>query len=370
MSLERFDDKFFIGSTHEGAEGMFQKPEGKKTEVDLHQQWKERGIFENVEARFEKLLSDHSWEQVREIAPGLTYPTIKEWINHRIEFSRGTKFFPCFIKDQTGSISFLKVQIKAEEESLNGLVFEGKILEEQSIQTLEGDVPKFLGTSTPEDALAFVQTEAVPFNEGRVAPEKEWLPEHALNMAKIIRKLEDIKLSGFSERVTQDQRFTREVKATERIRDLLSRGKAYISDDVRAQVTALLEQGELPEVFVHGDVTGKNIIIKRGGKTMLVDWELAGKGFLAQDAGKFISGFDRDSERRKIFLEYYLNTNGRRDTERARALCLGIIAENLVHLVWRVENVLGTSQETPEVLAKTLKHKEKIENILADYKAW
>jgi thiamine kinase-like enzyme len=335
--------EFFVGSTHEGAEGMFQEiPQEEKRETDVTRERKEKGILEDAQSRFDETIKDRNWEFVKD---PVNYPSLDEWVDFRIANNRGTKFYPCFVQDPNGNIIFIKTQLSDNPDELASLQNEANFL--GTNQAIPG-LPKFIEYHPPQQGkLSYLALEAIPFSEGRVAKAEEWSAAHAVSAAKQIKSIEGqdlISLTTIREK-TGLPGFEKEPDTAEFLRGALERSKGYLPPEFQAQITELANQGSIRQVLAHGDACLKNIIIKNGGDVLFVDWEFAGKGFLGQDAAKLFIGLKNNEEAKKAFLETYLVKNdGNIDDERLAGLKTGMVVENLMHLLWRVEIRIPDSQ--------------------------
>lgn len=338
-------ERLVIGSSHEGAEGMFNPKEIEK-EIDtaeLERIKQERGILPNAQERLEQTLAERGLEQVRELENGIQYPTLDQWVKHRIEYKRGTKFFPSFVKDKEGTVFFCKAQLTDNPTALQGLEREAERL---------NDIPE--GVSAPrlveyipaqDNRSALLITEAISMGEATVAHPDLWSAEHAQDAARQIKIMEEKKI----EPQEKNPDFTASV------RNLLDKAGATISPDLRRKIEHALSAYEpyAAARFVHGDSTTKNILPGvQDSSVRFVDWEFEGHGFLGQDAAKLWSELQRNQEVGEAFLDSYLrNTDGSIDQARKSALAFGVAAESLVHLAWRNENIIapGKQAEHPQL---------------------
>lgn len=271
-------EKLIIGSAHEGAEGMFEQSNSEEALDDETLQMKrlERGIFPDAQVRLESTLTELGYEQVRELSEDITYPSVDQWVEHRIRHNRGTKFFPTFVKNQEGKFFFCKAQINDRPDALAGLTHEAEIL---SALPPEVSAPKLIQYVEPSsEKSALIITEAISINEATVAPSEHWNEGHIVSAIDQIKALENTQPSSESAR-----------DYTEPVLDLLQRSKlpSELSDRIRLIVEQY--QPHAKSVFVHGDAAIKNILAStpdQEAKVHFVDWELAGEGFLGQDAAK------------------------------------------------------------------------------------
>lgn len=353
-------EKLIIGSAHEGAEGMFQLPGDDETldSETLQMKRLERGIFPDAQARFEATIAKLGYEQVRELSEDITYPTVDEWVEHRLRYARGTRFFPSFIKNQEGEIFFCKAQISSNPDAVSGLTHEA-----ETISTLEKEInaPQIINYVEPtEEQSAILITEAIPADKASVAPPEAWNEGHVISAVDQIKFLENRQLPDVSS-----------VDYTEPVADLLNRAK--LPEDLAEQVRLVINQYRpfAKPVFVHGDAAMKNILVSTPAdepKAYFVDWELAGQGFMGQDAAKLWSGFTKGNPELQTTLvnRYVATPEGKVDRQRQLALVFGVIAENLTHITWRQENIVapGKAAEFPNVHQEIEHQTERIRKIL------
>ncbi len=298
----------------------------------------ERGILPDAQERFNKTLEGRGWRQITELADGSRLPTLDEWVELRIENRRGTKFFPCFVEDGAGEVFFVKTQAGNNQGDLDSLRREATIL--RGFNEMGYPSPKFYEYGEPgEETLAFIKLEPIRPEQGRVAAASEWREDHAVEAMRLIRQTEETPLTNLPEELKEMEVFQSEIKVTEVMTDLARRAGKYLSEGTKDRLKNLAgEGGEVRTVIAHGDMTLKNIVIGWNGEVMPVDFELAKRGFLGQDAGKLLTGLRGNREVFGRALEAYLNNGkGEIDEERLRALMVGMATENLVHLVSRVE---------------------------------
>ncbi len=354
---ERGSDIFRMGSNYEGASEMFKTGDGEKeSKIDIVLEREKRDIFSDAQTRFEKVLEERDMEQVRDF-PGGEYPSLDEWVEFRVEHGRGTNFFPCFVRGkESGDISFMKVQISRSSKKVEALQYEYDIMTKARPGIGE---PRALEFYQPEpgkeNELAFLRMEAIPFEEGRVGLPEEWTVDHARDASSKIKSLENMDVS---EEVKTLSRFD---KFPEGVEVVIGRNLAKCEDNLRqagidVEKVRNIVSAEIRKVFVHGDFNLKNSIICKDGTIKEVDWELAGQGFLGQDAGKLFTELRTNKEAQQVFLQAYCyDESGELDEERKRSLFAGIIAENLTHLAYRVER-LGDPQKVKyhEIFRKEL----------------
>lgn len=353
-------EKLIIGSAHEGAEGMFEQPDND-TALDnetLQMKRLERGIFPDAQARFESTLAELGYEQVRKLSEDIVYPSVDQWIEHRVRNNRGTRFFPAFVKNQAGEFLFCKAQISDRPDAVTGLAHEAEILSALPPEISAPHLIKHVEPSPEKSAL--IITEAMPMTEATVAPAEYWDENHIISAIDQIKILENHQLSSESE---QDY--------IGPVLDLLQRSN--VPENLAGSIRSAIEQYRplAKSVFVHGDAAMKNILVSTPGhesKVHFVDWELAGQGFLGQDAAKLWSGLAKGNPelQTKLINRYTTTSEGQADRQRQLALAFGVIAENLIHIVWRQENIIaaGKVAETPKALQEIESQTETIRKIL------
>lgn len=357
-------ENIIIGSAHEGSSELFAAEDQQMSSEELAVKRKEKGILENVSQSFESTLEYAGYEQVREIGGGIQYPTIDQWINHRISFDRGTKFFPCFLKNKEGKIFFAKVKISNDPSADDRLKREFDILKHLPAGVR---VPKPEVYLPGDDRnLSLLIIEMIPFSEAGVRDSSEWKKEHALNVASQIKILESQK----QEETDVDNNDTEEpVDFAGECEQLLVRAGETLDPLLAAKVKdVILRYKSINRtVLVHGDLATKNVLIGKDEKAILVDWELSSThGFLGQDAAKIWSSLS--GEPRKALAESYaLAESGKADEERKIALQFGVITENLVHLAWRNENIIskGKEGESPNLAIDIENYNNNIREILS-----
>jgi len=330
--------------------------------IDIKSARAERGILPDAQIRFERLLENKGWRQIKELEGGGKLPTLDEWVDHRITNRRGTKFFPCFVADEQGKIFFLKTQVSKDSNTLRSLAKEAIIL--KGFNEMGYPSPKFCEYEEGDDeTLAFIRLEAITPDQGRVAAAGDWQEKHARSAIKQIKKMEETDLSLLPGKLMEMEAFQVRVRVIETMIDLAKRAGKYLPDEIGGKLGRLKEMGgEIRTVLVHGDMTMKNIVIDNEGGVLPVDFELAKRGFLGQDAGKLLSGLKENQAVFMVALESYVDDgSGGIDQNRLRALIIGMATENLVHLVWRVEN----SQKNDETLAEIKIFVEKIKDVLS-----
>jgi len=368
MNFERI-----IGSSHENAPDIFPNREEKEASFnDVEKEWLEKeGIPENIQERINRLFSDNELALVSEVSPQtpeIRYPTACEWLKHRMKYHRGTKFYPCFVKDETGDTRFMKVDFRGGA-TLDSLRSEAKLMSTFDNELRELGSPRMLQLIDPtEDTPAAIIIESISMNEGQVATSKNMTPDHVADMAKKIRYMESIDVSASVTQHPEIKNLSKARRVNEEIRDLANRSGNIIHQDVKEKVASLFLGGpELPIVFAHGDLTLKNVMNKNDGTVSLVDWELAGVGFWGQDAGKFYKDIRTNPENREIFQKsYFYDESGTLDIDRVRGLFSGIVVENLVHLVWRAENA---DLLDPKIQNEVATFRSNIENAISEYES-
>jgi len=337
-SPELSDNNFILGSPEYVLPTATQIEQAENPEeIDINILRNERGILENLHERFDNLIQEKGWKQVTEISETSKYPDIDQWVNSRIRQERGTKFYPCFVTTGEGDVRFLKVQVGKDENALNGLREESNIL---SKNILPIPAPKLIELGEASDTgLAYICLEAIKFEDGRVGSAAEWHPTHAINAAEQVRLMERQNLDNLPPDIESLPQFQREIRITDRMVGMVNRSGEQLPAEVANGIREFASKGEISEVMVHGDLKLKNIIMNRTGTVSIIDWEMAGKGFMGQDAGKLMNNLESNPVVKNAFFEAYTRPDGKNyDSERLRGIYAGIIAENLVDITWRVEN--------------------------------
>lgn len=327
-------EKLIIGSAHEGSEGMFEAQEWAHEEQapDLAEARSERGIFSNAQQRFEQTIADHGYTQLRTLENGMTYPTVDQWIDHRLRHHRGTKFFPSFIQRENGGVAFCKVQLSENPEALAGLEQEAKRLGEIPKDVR---VPKLIEYIPPQEGrAACLITESISIQEATVTPAGQWDVGHAQDAVRQIKILEETPL--------QEKQEVQDIAGN--VRTLMTRAGTSIQAQLVPEIQHVLNAYEKTGVActVHGDATLKNILTggsPDGRKVYLVDWEFRGAGFVGQDAAKMWTGLRENPVVARAFAEGYVkNADGSINEKRRLGLLFGVIAENAAHLAWKHEH--------------------------------
>ena len=318
-----------------------------------------RGIPPDAQTRFDLILKEKGWERLTEIAPGLPYPSLDEWVAFRINYVRGTRAYPCFITDASGDISFLKVSLR--ENSADLYENEAKMLEicQGLIQA-----PRLMACDPARvDSLPYLQMAAIAFEEGRVGNADEWSTKHVKHAVQQIRALENIDLN----QLPDFPNLRRSVGIKTTMLNLLERAGENLPQSLISRIRDLGRGEEIKAVLVHGDLTIKNIILNREGTTTFVDWELGGRGFLGQDAGKLLTNLlGNQPASQTLIKEYLAMDSGGIDQERLQGLVIGVVAENLVHFVWRIEKILalGKEEQFPKVREEMTQSLRRMEEAL------
>lgn len=329
MSETGFDASFFGSPDYVPING----------DVDVKSARAERGIVPDAQIRFDRVLRKNGWQQIIDREGGVKLPTLDEWVDYRITNRRGTKFFPCFIKNEQGKIFFLKTQVSKDLIFLQSLAKEATILKE--FNKMGYPSPTFYEYNEGDDeTLAFIRLAAITPDQGRVAAAGDWQEKHAILAIEQIRKMEEADLSLLPSELLKMEAFQPKMKVTEIMVDLTKRAGEYLSDEMRDKLGSLTEiGGEMRTVLTHGDMALKNIVIDNKGGVLPVDFESAKAGFLGQDAGKLLSDLRGNPKVFKVALERYLDDgSGGRDKDRLRPLIVGMATQNLVHIIWRLEN--------------------------------
>lgn len=338
------DESFFIGSTHEGAEGMFQDiPESERLDPDAIERAKEEArVFPDAQERFEGILGEKGWTLVQD---PVEYPTLDEWVEFRITHDRWTKFYPCFVEDEEGETQFVKVQLSDKPEHLEELRHEAIFLADEKSPTDE-EIALIEYQPPHEGSLAFICTKAIPLSEGRVVRAGEFSQAHAQDAVEKIKQLEETPIESLAPETQELPSFQPGRSPQEIAIDLAEKVEGQMKEETRQQVLQLAQQAELKDALVHGDACLKNIVCKQDGRTVFVDWATCARGFQGQDAAKLLSNvWGRNEETRDALIESYTrDPNGEIDQERARGILFGMVAENLVHLAWAVKKDIPAAQ--------------------------
>lgn len=360
---ERFE-QLIIGSAHEGAEGMFVEDTSETglSPTALAEARLERGIFPDAQTRLEATLKKAELTQVTELENNEKYPTLDRWVEHRINYRRGTKFYPTFARNAAGELVFCKVQISENPAALQGLENEAQRLNNLPVEI---NAPRLIDYLPPTDGeAAMLVTEAIPWSAGSVAKAEKWTGLHAKNAAQQIRVLEESKLTTDA---TVEQ-----TNYIEKAEFLLSGAGDTVETSLKPKIEAILKQSGsvIKPVTVHGDACLKNIIVGRDDTSpvMFVDWELGETGFLGQDAAKLWSDLSQNPAAAGAFLEAYLrDKDGTINQPRKTAVLFGVIVENLVHLKWRNEAIIqkGRRQEFPNLDNEIAEFNKRIANIFS-----
>lgn len=334
-------EKLVIGSAHEGAEGMFHSDENKEA-IDVSEFRTERGIFPDAQERYEQTLAEHGLEQLQDLGNNVIYPSLDQWVTHRIIHKRGAKFFPSFVKNKVGEVFFCKAQLSENPDALEGLEREADQLKNipQGV-----NAPKLIEYIPEEhNRSAMLITEAI---NASVFGAKNWFPEDVPDVVRQMKLMEDKKIENNPDAPN----------FIENARNLLRRAGETISPDLKTTIEEIITEYEpyAKPRFVHGDACTKNILLglqEGEGAAHFVDWEFKNTGFLGQDAAKLWSELSINKAVSATFLESYLRTpNGSLDQSRKMALIFGVASESLVHLTWRNENIItpGKEAEFPQL---------------------
>ncbi|MFC1721440.1 aminoglycoside phosphotransferase family protein [Patescibacteria group bacterium] len=363
-------DNFMMGSPYEGMEGMFQDiPESEKMDVDVEAVREEKGIYPDAQERFDNELQERGWEQVHDIAEGIEYPSLDDWVEFRLEHRRGAKFFPCFVKDGEGEVSFIKFQISDNQEHLRSLEQEAAVLAEIRDKLPDVNCPKFHEFQAQEEGgLAFLKLDAIDPSEGRVALVDEWTGEQAADLARQLHLLENFDLDSLSDRVKTLPAFEREETVNDGLRHYADEAEGYLDDKTLQAVRDIASRLQSKEVMVHGDACLKNLIANADQTATIVDWELAAKDFIGRDAGKFMTKIERSKnpEVKDAFMEAYVNPDGQFDAERSEGMYVGMLMENIYQYTHLIEKVIdkGRQKEYPDTPERMEEYKQNINRIL------
>jgi len=336
-------EKLIIGSDYEGAEGMFEQSEesSESTSEETQKARQERGIFPDAQERFNATLEDLELQQERILENGAKYPSLDQWIDHRITHERGTKFFPAFLKNKDGEKFFCKLQISENPQALEGLKNEAERLQ----ATPDGiNRPKLVKYVEPKNnRSAMLITELIPIREATVIPAEDWSEQHVADAARQIKIMEN-----YPQESKENPNFTADATR------LLEGAGDTVLEELRSKIKTVIANyaPESRATYVHGDAGLKNILADKDGTVHFVDWEFKGEGFKGQDAAKLWSGLQKNPVASRAFLEEYTHDpDGTIDEGRKNAIIFGVMIENLVHLKWRNENIIQTGKlaEHPNV---------------------
>jgi hypothetical protein len=321
-----------------------------------------RGIYPDAQQRFDRLIAEKKWTRVDRIDSERRFPTLDQWVSYRIANGRGTKFYPCFIQDEDGNVNFLKVQITDMYNSAANISNEIKTI--KLVQNLGFDTPQLIDSGEPSsDQVGFVVTKAVLFSEGMVVKPENWTEEHAQNVAEYIHKIETTRPEDFD--------LSGSIDLGGKISDLRNKSREVLPDELFQALSDFTDIPEVPSVFSHGDAAWKNFIIHKNGRVQAIDWELCGAGPIGHDAGKLLSNISVNQVAADAFLERYLVIDGKVDLTLLNGLCAGIIAENLIHIEWRIRRKLKEPKESEDAkqIARTeiQKHIESLDSVFKIY---
>ncbi|HSX25162.1 MAG TPA: phosphotransferase, partial [Candidatus Andersenbacteria bacterium] len=328
-------------------------------DMDVSEPRVERGIFPDAQERYKQTLADGGLEQLQDLGNNVVYPTLDQWVTHRIANKRGAKFFPSFVKNEEGEVFFCKTQLSDNAAALEGLAREAERLKNipQGINS-----PRLVKYIPAEDGkVAMLLTEAI--NASVVHPDG-WFPEDVPDIIRQIKLMED--------EVVKEGTESKDSNIIENTRNLLKRAGETIAPDLQSHIESVLaayEPYSKPR-FVHGDAGTKNILlgIQEGeGAAFFVDWEFPGMGFLGQDAAKLWSELRTNKDVSSAFLNSYLHTpNGSLDQARKSAIVFGVLAESLVHLAWRNENIIapGKQADSPHLQREIENFNQKIRDAI------
>ncbi len=305
------------------------------------QQRVHRMVLPDLEQKFTAILTGRGWQRLPELAPGIPYPGIEEWVTLQISSGHGVKFYPCFIHDQQGITRFLKVQVTRKNgrfgvETDRIIVKEARILQSGLLPI---STPAYVDHGEGgENTLAFLCVEAINVEDGQVRSGSEWSPDISNSAAAQIHILERIPLKRLDTIFTEEE--SQGAGGSANVANLIKRAGAHLDADLRADILTLAGGVPPPNVFTHGDLTLDNIIVCADGDTEFIDWETAAVGFLGRDASKLLAGLSENPAARSAFIRAYVaEDDGTLDRQRLRCLYLGKVAENLNHLVWRLERM-------------------------------
>src|SRR3989338_8518936 len=314
-------------------------PVPQKSSEELRELRSKEEFFPDAQERFENTLEEHGYELVRELENGYQYPTLDEWVALKIERGEGwARAYPTFIRGkETGEMYFAKVRIKPKERQI-GRGFAG---EADVLDNMKGLPAPRLIEYIPEDEhgkrLEMLVLEAIKFSEGSVLMPQEWTPATAQNAVRTMKEMEKTSPDALPEHFFEEP--------SETFTSLLERTR-YAQNNPSMQTVleavALQYEEYKQQVFVHGDMWPKNVIVgldNDNPSIKLVDWELAGLGYKGQDAGRLWWGICANnqihSEASYEFLRAYLEEPATEEqTARRAELQFGVAYE----VLWRLED--------------------------------
>lgn len=380
---------FIVGSSFEGAEGMFEQPEEQKSELTEEQYQaarEKKEIIPDIKERFEQTLSENGWELVQDISEDIHYPSIEEWLRFRIEHNRGTKFYPCFVRDANGEVSFVKFQVSTNQNALHGLAQEQHVFAAGIPEIV--DSPAMLSDAAPDESqLGYMEFEAIPYEEGQVLKTEDIALEQCDIVAIKINALENYPIDQLpTEYHIPDllgDKSIQEVFNDELA--IITEGLQLLPEDwgVSELFTPEWQQSmndfasrlSTRKVLVHGDAGRKNIVFSRDGTGVkFVDWELAGIGFLGQDAGKFLNGLNDGSQQRRQFIQTYTNPENQFDSERLHGMFGSVMLETLHSFSYRMARVdqllKGTDAQLQELKEKIYGYHRSISKKIEEFNSF
>lgn len=335
------------------------------------QQRVHRMVLPDLEQKFEAILAGRQWQCLPELATRIPYPGIEEWVNLQISSGQGVKFYPCLIRDIYGATRFLKVQVTRQNGRFGAQTHQ--IIAKEAMILRSGVLP----VRTPayvdhgdggETSLAFLCIEAISLEEGQILSGQDWHPGSSKSTATQIRALEGVPLVRLGTLFNEKRSQSTDIGAI--IAELILRANSHLDAGLLSDIQALVQDAALPDVFVHGDLTLNNIIVRNSGDAEFIDWETAGIGFLGRDASKVLGGLcDNPAAKDAFITAYVMGKDQVVDQQRLRGLYLGKIAENLTHLVWRVERMTASLESKyPGIREQSIVFQENIRLDVSEYR--
>jgi hypothetical protein len=235
-------------------------------------------------------------------------PTPDRYISARMHrFSRFPGFnYGTFVQNQAGEIAFAKLRYgpkNTEKAFVDGELADVQVgglkREAQVLKTLAGygyKIPTLLDyfSATPEDrdpepdqadTLETLIIEAIPPEEGSTFPVEYWTPILASKAVSNIRT--------FAKPIAEISMFQGEERKLP-FEILLQRSRLPGTSDYNQALKKVLDGYKYVDqpIMVHGDSWPTNIIVRYDESDLLfVDWELAGPGYIGQDAGRSLWGY-------------------------------------------------------------------------------
>jgi hypothetical protein len=301
-----------------------------------------RHIYKDISAQIDGLFAEYTW-----IFLGSTDGILPEghlhldsWIDTRIKARCSTRFFTCFVQTPTNERLFLKIQLQNQKEISQALSLEMSLLKKGILPVT---TPRLIayrpGTST---SAGFYSTQVVPDR----SKSSSW------SLARIRRVIgQVVSLENSNNALNQLEEFdlistTTQVDLPRFASNIISHANEYLGFKLSRQIMALTKT-PLPQVLVHGDLSPNNVLFWRNGVPSLIDWEMAGKGFLGQDAGKLLHKLRLPFDLQLEFMQMYCEGIPNQET-RLRGLSLGYIVEALIYIAWRAQKIQEGTLEATE----------------------